>query len=131
MEEGGYIFASDHSVPDNTSLDTYRNIVALAKEYGIYVVHDLAYADIVFDGWQAGGLRETRDLHRGIRVIFSRRGERADEVIKRLDNTVRNASKSTFGIKPLREKPLGELTLVEIMKNLPPGYHGDGCDCGH
>ncbi|MEJ5331041.1 MAG: NYN domain-containing protein [Desulfobaccales bacterium] len=39
---------------------------------------------VVFDGWQAGGPSETRDLHRGVRIIYSRRGERADEVIKRL-----------------------------------------------
>lgn len=38
----------------------------------------------VFDGWQTGGPSETRDLYRGVRVIYSRRGERADEVIKRL-----------------------------------------------
>jgi copper chaperone CopZ len=42
------------------------------------------------------------------------KGVKPDEVIKRLDNTVRSNSHSTFGIKPLREKPLGELTFVEI-----------------
>ncbi len=39
---------------------------------------------VVFDGWQGGGLRESRDVHQGMGVIYSRRGERADEVIKRL-----------------------------------------------
>jgi predicted RNA-binding protein with PIN domain len=39
---------------------------------------------VVFDGWQGGGFRETRDIWQGVKVIFSRRGERADEVIKRL-----------------------------------------------
>jgi uncharacterized protein len=39
---------------------------------------------VVFDGWQRGDLKETRDRHQGILVIYSRRGERADEVIKRL-----------------------------------------------
>ena len=34
-------------------LSFFEKIVALAKEYGIYVVHDLAYADICFDGNQA------------------------------------------------------------------------------
>ncbi|MBV8060768.1 MAG: alanine transaminase [Alphaproteobacteria bacterium] len=33
-------------------LDFFERIVALARQYGIYVVHDLAYADICFDGWQ-------------------------------------------------------------------------------
>ncbi len=32
-------------------LDFFERIVALAQEYGIYIVHDLAYADICFDGW--------------------------------------------------------------------------------
>ena len=39
---------------------------------------------VVFDGWQGGALRESRDLRQGVGVIYSRRGERADEVIKRL-----------------------------------------------
>lgn len=39
---------------------------------------------VVFDGWQNGGFTETRDLSHGVQVIYSRRGERADEVIKRL-----------------------------------------------
>lgn len=39
---------------------------------------------VVFDGWQGGGLRESRDFHHGMGVVYSRRGERADEVIKRL-----------------------------------------------
>ncbi|VAY89521.1 putative aminotransferase, PLP-dependent [mine drainage metagenome] len=34
-------------------LPFFERVVALAKEYGIYVVHDLAYADIVYDGYQA------------------------------------------------------------------------------
>ena len=35
-EGGGYIFTSDHSVPDYTSLETYRKIVALVRELGAY-----------------------------------------------------------------------------------------------
>jgi len=37
-------------------LPFFERIVALAREYGIYVVHDLAYADIVFDGYRAPSL---------------------------------------------------------------------------
>ena len=36
----------------------FERIVALAREYGIYVVHDLAYADIVFDGYRAPSIME-------------------------------------------------------------------------
>jgi predicted RNA-binding protein with PIN domain len=39
---------------------------------------------VVFDGWQGGNLKETRDRHQGVLIVYSRRGERADEVIKRL-----------------------------------------------
>jgi uncharacterized protein len=39
---------------------------------------------VVFDGWQHGDLKESRDRYQGILVIYSRRGERADEVMKRL-----------------------------------------------
>jgi len=31
----------------------FERLIAIAKEHDIYVVHDLAYADIVFDGYQA------------------------------------------------------------------------------
>ncbi|MCG7982249.1 MAG: alanine transaminase [Candidatus Thiodiazotropha lotti] len=34
-------------------LDFFEKIVEIAKEYNIWVVHDLAYADIVFDGYVA------------------------------------------------------------------------------
>lgn len=36
----------------------FEKLVALAKEYGIWVVHDLAYADICFDGWQAPSIMQ-------------------------------------------------------------------------
>ncbi len=39
---------------------------------------------VVFDGWQGGDLKESRDQQQGILIIYSRLGERADEVIKRL-----------------------------------------------
>jgi alanine-synthesizing transaminase len=39
-------------------LDFFERIVALAREHGIYVVHDLAYADIVFDGYRAPSIMQ-------------------------------------------------------------------------
>jgi uroporphyrinogen decarboxylase len=35
-EKGGYIFSSDHSVPDSVSLEDFRGIVELAKKLGSY-----------------------------------------------------------------------------------------------
>ena len=34
-------------------LDFFRALIAVAKEHNIWVLHDLAYADIVFDGYKA------------------------------------------------------------------------------
>ena len=39
-------------------LDFFERVIALAKEYDILVVHDLAYADIVFDGWKAPSIMQ-------------------------------------------------------------------------
>jgi len=39
---------------------------------------------VVFDGWRSGSLTESQQWERGILVIYSKRDERADEVIKRL-----------------------------------------------
>ena len=33
-------------------------MVALAKRYDVLVVHDLAYADIVYDGWKAPSIMQ-------------------------------------------------------------------------
>ncbi|MDR1655143.1 MAG: hypothetical protein LBR96_04020 [Treponema sp.] len=35
-ENGGYIFSSDHSIPNTVSLETYRQVVAAVKEHGAY-----------------------------------------------------------------------------------------------
>ncbi len=45
-------------------LPFFEKAVAIAREHGIWIIHDLAYADIVFDGYQApsilqvGGAKE-------------------------------------------------------------------------
>ncbi len=39
---------------------------------------------VVFDGWQSGDRKESRAQQQGMLIIYSRLGERADEVIKRL-----------------------------------------------
>jgi hypothetical protein len=39
---------------------------------------------VVFDGWQGGWHTERRERERGVEIIFSKVGEKADEVIKRL-----------------------------------------------
>lgn len=39
---------------------------------------------VIFDGWQQGMGAEHREFRSGLEVIYSRRGERADQVIQRL-----------------------------------------------
>jgi alanine-synthesizing transaminase len=39
-------------------LDFFHRVIALARQHGIYVVHDLAYADITFDGFKAPSIMQ-------------------------------------------------------------------------
>ncbi|TNV20255.1 alanine transaminase [Buttiauxella sp. B2] len=39
-------------------LEFFEKVIALAKRYDVLVVHDLAYADIVYDGWKAPSIME-------------------------------------------------------------------------
>lgn len=39
-------------------LEFFERVIKLAKEHNILVVHDLAYADIVFDGWKAPSIMQ-------------------------------------------------------------------------
>jgi alanine-synthesizing transaminase len=42
-------------------LDFFEKVVAIARESGIRVIHDLAYADIVFDGYRAPSILQIPD----------------------------------------------------------------------
>jgi hypothetical protein len=44
---------------------------------------------VVFDGWKEGHASQTRAVEKGIEVIFSRQGEKADQVIIRLIKSLR------------------------------------------
>ncbi len=39
-------------------LEFFERVIAIAKEHDILVVHDLAYADITFDGWKAPSIMQ-------------------------------------------------------------------------
>jgi len=39
-------------------LEFFAKVIALAKQHNILVVHDLAYADITFDGWKAPSIMQ-------------------------------------------------------------------------
>jgi len=48
-----------------------------------YRKHKEHKVTIVFDGWEHGPAEEERDRRQGIDIVYSRRGEKADDLIKR------------------------------------------------
>ncbi|HTH76574.1 MAG TPA: alanine transaminase [Trinickia sp.] len=50
-------------------LPFFEKLVSLAKQHGFWVVHDLAYADICFDGWKAPSIMQVPDA-RDVAVEF-------------------------------------------------------------
>lgn len=50
-------------------LEFFERVVALAREHNIYVVHDLAYADITFDGYVAPSIMQVEGA-RDVAVEF-------------------------------------------------------------
>lgn len=64
------------------ALENKRNW--LIKQVAAYrKIKNFAIA-IVFDGWQTGSGRETEEKREGLRIIFSRYGEKADALIIRM-----------------------------------------------
>ena len=67
---------------ERLSLEAGRN--ALIRSVSHYKQQRGHKVTIVFDGWQGGPVEEERDKLSGIDIIYSRKGEKADEVIKRM-----------------------------------------------
>ena len=57
---------------------------ALLRDLGTYRQRKSHAITVVFDGWQQGWGTEQREHRLGLVIIFSRRGEKADQVIQRL-----------------------------------------------
>lgn len=63
-------------------LEKQRNmLIDSLIEYRKKKGHDIT---VVFDGWKTGGSQENHSVIGGIRVIYSRLGEKADSVIRRI-----------------------------------------------
>lgn len=56
----------------------------LLRDLAVYRQRKCHAVTVVFDGWQHGQLIEGREHRAGVQVIYSKRGERADQVIQRL-----------------------------------------------
>lgn len=58
-----------------------QRLVERLAEYRKIKRHDIT---VVFDGWKSGSSEESHSMTEGIKVIYSRLGEKADAVIKRI-----------------------------------------------
>jgi predicted RNA-binding protein with PIN domain len=58
-----------------------EKLIDLLIEYGKEKRHGIV---LVFDGWKEGGGAESSSVRGGVTVIYSRIGEKADSVIKRI-----------------------------------------------
>lgn len=67
---------------ERTSLEAGRHL--LVKTLAKYNKGRRHRITVVFDGWVEGSFREEHADEGGIHIVYSRRGERADEVIKRM-----------------------------------------------
>ncbi len=74
-----------------------RALTSRLSEYKRIKGHKIT---IVFDGWETGSAQEERDRQGNISIIYSCRGEKADEVIKRLADA---SSEETIIISSDRE----------------------------
>ncbi len=67
---------------DHTNLSAQRDgLIRMLSDYRKMKGHDIT---VVFDGWKSGGYKEESRNAGGIKVIYSRLGENADSVIKRI-----------------------------------------------
>lgn len=58
-----------------------KRLIEAIAGYGKGKSHSIV---VVFDGWKSGRPEETRTVEAGVTVVYSRLGERADSVIKRM-----------------------------------------------
>ena len=49
--------------------DFFERVVAVAREHGIWVVHDIAYAELVFDGYRAPSILEAPSMFQAARLV--------------------------------------------------------------
>ncbi len=66
------------------TLDLQRDREGLIERLSQYKKVRSYPITVVFDGWMTENLYEVKEKKKGITVIFSRSGEKADEVIKRI-----------------------------------------------
>jgi uncharacterized protein len=67
-----------------SAMDLQREREWLIDRLAVYRRNRACDITVVFDGWQSGWITENRGREKGIDLVFSKLGEKADEVIKRM-----------------------------------------------
>ena len=82
--DGYNLLAQTGRIGGGTSLHSEMAREALLRDLAAYRQRKSHAITVVFDGWQQGWGTEQREHRLGLEIIFSRRGEKADQVIQRL-----------------------------------------------
>jgi predicted RNA-binding protein with PIN domain len=82
--DGYNLLHSSHSLTRLNSVQLRWERDRLIDQLSAYLKLKPFRITVVFDGWLGGWAAEKRESKRGVEVIYSRLGEKADEVIKRL-----------------------------------------------
>ena len=80
----GYNLIACHAGTGRWGLQSEMARESLLRDLAAYRQRKGHAMTVVFDGWQHGQPIESREHRAGVLVIYSRRGERADQVIQRL-----------------------------------------------
>jgi predicted RNA-binding protein with PIN domain len=82
--DGYNLLHADRSFIQLTPLQLQTERDRLVEQLSTYRILKQMEITVVFDGWQGGEPKERKEKKKGIELIFSKLGEKADEVIKRL-----------------------------------------------
>ena len=82
--DGYNLLHVSRSLAGSNPTELQRERDRLIDELAAYGRSKACKITIVFDGWQGGWSTEKRETRKGVELIFSQLGEKADDVIKRL-----------------------------------------------
>lgn len=82
--DGYNLLALTGRIGAGTSLHSEAAREAFLRDLAAYRQRKPHTITVVFDGWQQGWGTEQREHRLGLEIVFSRRGEKADQVIQRL-----------------------------------------------
>lgn len=82
--DGYNLLHADRTLVSLNPIQLQRERDRLVDQLSVYRGLRQMEITVVFDGWQGGWSTEKRERKKGIDLVFSKLGEKADEVIKRL-----------------------------------------------